>query len=236
MIDIHCHILPGIDDGPSGFSQAVKMAKIAVRDGISKIVATPHIVDDKQSIENINKCLNQLNSLLKEQNIELEVIKGGENSAILDPSLFKNFTISNTSYVLIEFPHSHLPKSAIDILFRIKNAGYSPIISHPERNQSIIENPELLLKLLDVNVLVQVTADSLTGEFGREIKMSARYLLKKGVVNVLATDAHDASFRKPILSAGLKAAAKILGKEKASRLVYKNPAAIIRGIPIYQKI
>lgn len=107
--------------------------------------------------------------------------------------------------------------------------GYFPIIVHPERNWSIIQNPELLLDLLDSDILVQITAGSLTGEIGIEAEQCARYLLKQGAVNIIASDAHGTKYRKPVLSAGLRAATKILGHEKANDLVEANPEAIIQG-------
>jgi protein-tyrosine phosphatase len=236
MIDLHCHILPGLDDGPGTFSEAVEMARIAAADGVAQIVATPHIVDDRSSVAEIEKCVAHLNTILMKQHIPMEIIQGGETSAILDPSIAANFAICNTRYLLLEFPHTHLPKKARDTLFRIRKMGYVPIIAHPERNPSIIRNPQLLLELLDNDVLVQITAGSLTGQFGRSEKQCARYLLKKGVVNILASDAHETHYRKPILSAGLKLATRILGKDGAMLLVKTNPAAIIQGQPVYQSL
>ncbi|MBU2645296.1 tyrosine protein phosphatase [bacterium] len=234
MIDLHCHILPGLDDGPGTLVQSVEMARMAADDGITRIVATPHIVDDQLSMKEVGKSVVKLNRALKHQQVPVEIIPGGETASALDPSISGDFVIANTRYLLLEFPHTHLPQTARETLFRIRKMGVTPIICHPERNPSIVDNPGLLLDLLDGDVLVQITAGSLTGQFGRDARQCARYLLKKGVVTVMASDGHETRDRKPVLSAGVKAAARILGQEKAMALVKTNPAAIIQGKRIYQ--
>lgn len=228
MIDLHCHILPSIDDGSRDIEQSIRMAKIAVKDGMQKIVATPHIGEDSSVDEIKNRC-NLLNQRLKELKIPLEILPGGEIPSAIAPTINNKFTINQTKYVLIEFPHAYLPQSARETLFNLVSAGLHPIISHAERNSSIVQNPDRLLEILDTNILVQVTAGSLTGMFGRDEQQCARYLLKKGLVDVLATDAHEDDYRRPELSPGLKIAKKLIGKTAADRLVYYNPAAIIKG-------
>lgn len=117
MIDLHCHILPGIDDGPADFPQSLCMVKIAASDGITKIVATPHVIDNTLPAKHIKELIDRLNLLIKQQNVQVEILFGAEISAMLDPSIIKGFSIDNTKYVLIEFPHLHLPKTAREILF-----------------------------------------------------------------------------------------------------------------------
>ncbi len=229
MIDLHCHILPGIDDGPEDFSQSLEMAKIAAHDGITKIVATPHVSDNNLSVAHVKELVGQLNLLLHQQNIQVEVLFGAEISSMLDLSFSKGFSINNTKYVLVDFPHMHLPITAREILFKLRALEYFPIIAHPERNWSIIKNPNLLLDLLEFGIFVQITAGSLTGEIGINAEQCARYILKQGVVDIIASDAHGTKYRKPVLSAGLKSAAKILGREKANALVKANPEAVIQG-------
>lgn len=232
MIDIHCHILPQIDDGPSNIRESIEMAKLACQDGITTIVATPHIKERLYPADVIKESLSLLNTRLVELGIPVTILFGAEVNALLDASYLKDYAIQGTNYILLEFPYSHLPRNAKDILFNMALKGFSPIISHPERNPSIMKNPNLLLNLLDSNIFVQITAGSLAGEFGKESRQCATYLLKKGSVNFIASDAHSAKGRRPILTAGLKIAEKIIGKENAFNLVKTNPEALIKGIPL----
>ncbi|MDX9787062.1 MAG: CpsB/CapC family capsule biosynthesis tyrosine phosphatase [Desulfobacterales bacterium] len=229
MIDIHCHILPGIDDGPSSIEASVEMAKIAATDGIETIVATPHVQEKTPSVSAIESALAALNERLKSEGIPIRVLRGADVPSHLNPADLRHRTINSTRYILIEFPHSHLPASARETLFNLSVHGYRPIITHPERNSSVIRRPETLLNLLSSDVKVQITADSLTGHFGADIAACARFLLKKGVVDFLATDAHSATYRQPVLSDAVRIAGKILGKAKAAQLVTTNPAAVIAG-------
>jgi len=214
MIDIHCHILPGVDDGASDMDESVAMAKIAADDGITRIVATPHVKDLSLSALRIKTAVEELNMHLKDRNIPVTILPGAEVSALIDPSLLAGYTINGTKYLLIEFSHSHFPLNTLDLIFNLMIKGYKPIIGHPERNPSIIQNPQILFNSIHSGVLVQITADSLTGFFGRNIRACASYLLKKDVVNFVATDAHSSGCRSPILSKGLEVAEKIIGRKK----------------------
>jgi len=229
MIDIHCHILPGIDDGALSVEDSVKMARVAASDGIRKVVATPHISDGQCLQETIKEKIHHLNHVLDELGIPVEILPGAEVQYLFDPLKIKACTINNTAYALIEFPFEYLPSTAKEIIFKLIINGLKPIIAHPERNLSIIRNPEMLLHLLDEQVYVQITADSIAGTFGREIEKCATHLLKKGWVDVMASDAHSSGYRCPNLSKGLRRAEKIIGKQNAQRLVKENPEAIISG-------
>ncbi len=232
MIDLHCHILPGVDDGPLDFHTAVRMAEIAARDGIETIVATPHVKDAPWPASRFKALVGQLNTCLDKSGIPVRIVQGGDVSALNEPDTLQDFTINNSRYILIEFPHSYMPNNSRDILFNLSVRGFCPIITHPERNLSVMQNPDKFLGILNGNALVQITAGSLTGEFGRNEKSCALHLLRKGVVSFIATDAHSADFRKPILSAGLKVAQKVIGMEKARKLVTDNPSAVLHDLPV----
>jgi protein-tyrosine phosphatase len=232
VIDIHCHILPGIDDGPEHIDESLEMAKIASLDGITTIVATPHIKEPPYPAEDIEIKVAALNDRLTEKGIPLNVLQGADVSSTVDVSSLRGYTINRTRYILIEFPHLYLPGNAKDIIFRLMMHGYRPIITHPERNLSILENPKPFLELLDTGLLVQITADSITGAFGPDIRECASYFLKKGVVNFIATDAHSSRERRPELSGAVKIAAGILGREQANRLVTLNPGNVVQGTAI----
>jgi len=229
MIDIHCHILPGVDDGPSDIDGSIKMARIAVSNDIQKIVATPHVNNHRLSYDQIISDTNRLNLKLDALDIPLEILPGAEVVPVLTPEEIATFPINHTKYVLIEFPLDYMPQNAQEIIFNLVINGLKPIIAHPERNQAIIKKPDKLFNLLDSNVYVQITADSISGAFGRDVQKSAIRLLKKRVVDVIASDAHSHSFRTPNLSKGLKKAISIIGRENAMPLVLNNPEAIING-------
>lgn len=232
MIDIHCHILPEIDDGPSDMFESIEMSRIAAMDGISTVVATPHIKNRLYPAELIGGKVAELNNRIAGEGISLEVLQGADVNALIDPGLLKSYTINGTGYVLIEFPHSHLPANAREIIFRLIVDGFQPILTHPERNGSVLRDPSLLFRLVESGILVQITADSLSGGFGPEVQRCAIFLLEKGVVSFIASDAHSSIGRRPELSGGLKVAEKILGRERAWKLVSTNPEAVISGVTV----
>ncbi len=218
-----------MDDGPATMEHSLEMARIAVKDGIRQIVATPHVMGKENAPDLIRRNVDILNSELRGEKISLEILPGADVYGLLDVRDLKNYTINGSDYLLFEFPHSHLPPNAEEMIFAVLLEGLKPIITHPERNPSIIENPERLFDLIRLGALVQVTADSLTGHFGPEARECAAYLIRKNAVHFLATDAHSPESRKPVLSRGLRAAARLIGKEAANRLVFANPAIVLSG-------
>jgi protein-tyrosine phosphatase len=229
MIDIHCHILWDIDDGPADFDGSMAMARLAAAAGTRQLVATPHIHDAQQSPEIIAEKVAHLNQALQAEGVDLEILCGGDNLYNLGAENLARFSINGTHYTLVEFPHTHLPAYAGDAIFEALHHGLVPIITHPERNPSIVKDPKLIFEMVESGALVQLTAESLTGGFGPAAKACSRYLLKKKMVHFLASDGHSAKHRPPILSAGVKAAAKIVGKDAARKLVFDNPGKIVRG-------
>ena len=232
MIDIHCHILWDIDDGPVDFDGSMAMARLAAADGTRQLVATPHIHDAQQPPEIIAEKAAYLNEALQAEGVDLEILCGGDNLYNLGVWNLARFSINGTHYSLVEFPHTNLPANADEEIFEALHHGLVPIITHPERNPSIAQNPQLIFEMVESGALVQLTAESLTGGFGSAAKACSRYLLKKKMVHFLASDGHSAKNRPPVLSAGLKAAAKIVGKDAARRLVFENPAKVVQGMDL----
>ncbi|MEW6594353.1 MAG: CpsB/CapC family capsule biosynthesis tyrosine phosphatase [Thermodesulfobacteriota bacterium] len=233
MIDIHCHILPAIDDGPADLATAVAMARLAAADGITTIVATPHLNSRLYDQREIGDRLALLSEALRREGLALELLAGADVSAMLPPDALRSFTINRSRYLLVEFPHAYLPGNAREILYEFVLQGFWPIITHPERNGGIVANPGLLLDLLADGIFVQLTAGSLTGDFGPAPEACAQYLLRRGAVHFLATDAHSPGRRPPLLSAGLAVASEIIGREEALRLVHHNPAAVLADLPLH---
>jgi len=229
MTDIHCHILAGIDDGPIDIKESIEMANIAYADGIEKIVATPHITTDNYSPEHIEEKVIELNYYIKDAGISCEILAGGEVSIINTPEVIKRYCINKTKYVLIELPN-YISSLVKETLFKLVTDGIVPIISHPERNFFIINGGiSTIEELIKSGCLIQITAESLTGTFGENVKIFSIYLLKKGYVHVIASDAHGIKYRRPVLSPAIRIAEKFIGKEKTLKLVNDNPISIINN-------
>lgn len=197
MIDIHCHILPGVDDGPETIEESLIMAKEAVNEGIKIIIATPHHMNNKYE-NNKGKILKQvknLNELLIENGIPLTILPGQENRIFGELiSNYKNgeiLTLSHTQYLFIEFPSSSVPKYAERLFYDIQIEGLIPIIVHPERNKQLLDNPELLFNMVNNGALTQVTAASLVGYFGKTIKRFSEQLIEHNLAHFIASDAHN---------------------------------------------
>jgi protein-tyrosine phosphatase len=233
MIDLHCHILPGIDDGPALMAESVEMARMAVADGIDTIVATPHVLELPYPPDRIAEGVRRFREALRSAQIPLKIQVGAEVSVLLEPARLSPYTLHATSYILFEFPHTHVPQNAGQFFFNATLAGLKPIIAHPERNPSFIRRPQLLFDLVAGGALVQLTAESLTGGFGAEVRECATYLLRKGMVHFLASDAHSSRHRIPGLSRGVAAAARVVGKAAALKLVMDHPATVLGGRELY---
>jgi protein-tyrosine phosphatase len=245
MIDIHSHILPGLDDGSSNWEESLKMARIAVADGIHAMVASPHLFKQRSvNLAEINHKVEILDKIgefkqrLLAEGIDLEVLPGCdfplsfEGLQLLDED--RVLTINDgRRYLLLEFPDSSLPPASEDICFRLHSRGITPIITHPERQFVFQEMPQKLQRLLELGCLAQLTASSLTGGFGRRVARAARTMMRQGYIQVLASDAHDTRKRPPRLQEGFKEAASLVGKDMALAMVTTIPEKIIRGEPCF---
>jgi protein-tyrosine phosphatase len=232
MIDLHCHLLPDWDDGPESWEEVEKMVEQAAEDGIQKVCLTPHIFrfsryhDDLQVLNARFEDFFQRFSSFS----QMEFYRGAE--VFVHPDLVsvieeKKLSVNGSEYVFVEFPSDQVPAGVRELFYQMQLAGYTPIISHPERNTVFGQQPELLYDLVNRGCLVQLTAMSLTGGFGHEVKKYAEQFLKHNLVHLLATDAHDSSRRKPVLSQAVEQAAKIVGQERAEAMVSDVPQAIL---------
>ncbi|HBI14608.1 MAG TPA: tyrosine protein phosphatase [Desulfobulbaceae bacterium] len=228
MIDIHCHILPGIDDGPQTLATSLAMAKMAERDGIRTLIATPHTDGIRVNRVRVEAAVHDLNLELQRLNMTLSVCPGYEIPYHLAEELSAAHTLANNGrHVLIEFPPMHLPKGALNTFFTLIAAGLVPVLAHPERNLGVLINPDVLKEMVDNGVLVQITATSITGELGPDVQRCAHHLLKQGWVHFLATDSHSPTFREPVLGRAVTLAARLIGQENAMALVEQNPRQIL---------
>jgi len=237
LIDLHCHILHGVDDGPQSLEESLSMARAAVSDGIHSVVATPHTLNGiyLNRVEEVISKVATLQNVLLENHIELKVYAGA--NVHLCPRLLERIesgdacTIDNRrKYLLLEFPTQVIPEALRDEVFWLKLNGITPIITHSERNTVIQHNLDFLHDLVSMGALIQVTAMSITGNFGGVVMQCAESLLRYRLVHVIASDAHSADRRPPILSHAVYAAAEILGSyEEAYSMVNDLPASILSG-------
>jgi protein-tyrosine phosphatase len=239
MIDIHSHILPSLDDGPKTIEESIELCKIAANDGIKKIVATPHSKDGvyEAKSDEILKKVKELNLKLKEIQLDMEILPGAELH--INENLAKNIkdgevlTINNgKKFILLELPFFFVPPATDRLIFNLRSVGIVSIIAHAERIIKFQKTPEILGQLVKSGTLVQITAQSLTGDFGSRERKCAEWLLKHEMVHFIATDVHSLTGRPPILSKALKRASKIMGEEAARALVSHNPRQIINGLDI----
>ena len=241
MIDLHCHILPELDDGPRTWEEALTMARLAVSDGIRTLVATPHLfrrrtvnLDEVNEKEAIFQQIEALRARLAEAHIPLEILAGcdfplsREALELLDED--RVITINDgRRYLQLELPDTALPPATEEICYSLQGRGLTPIITHPERHVIIQERPEKLARLLDLGCLVQLTAGSLTGRFGRRVAKLSRSLVQNGYIHLLASDAHDSQDRPPILSEAVALLTRLIGNEEAMDMVTTIPQKILGG-------
>ncbi len=241
MIDLHSHILPDLDDGAATWEDSLEMARMAVEDGIRTMVASPHLfrhravkMADVNHKEVILDKIQEFKQKLAAAALDLEILPGCDFPLCFEGlQLLENDQILTINegkrYLLFEFPDSSLPPATEDICFRLNSRGIIPIITHPERHFIFQEMPDKLQRLIDLGCLVQLTAASLTGGFGRQVARAAREMVRKGYCHILASDAHSPSFRPPLLSKALEAASSLVGRTRALAMVTTIPAKIIKG-------
>jgi protein-tyrosine phosphatase len=231
VIDLHTHILPGLDHGAGDWEEALAMCRMAVADGITTIAATPHVSDVfPNAAASIAGAVAELRGRLAQAGIPLEVVVGGDYHVRTDLSPQTVLTLGgNGRYFLLEFPYQIVPPQADAFVKVLAGRGLAPIVTHPERIASLQRDWRRLEPLVQAGALVQITAGSLLGEFGPAAGAAAKRFLKQGWVHLLASDAHGVSERQPRLSPGRAAAAKIVGAAAAQALVLDNPRAILEG-------
>ena len=238
MIDLHNHLLPGIDDGAPDLEQALALARIAVADGISHMVCTPHIHPGRydNTPASIASALQQLRQGLQQENIPLQIASAAEvrfgveiMSMVAEQSLPLLGEWQGKQVLLLEFPHSEVPHNAERLTAWLIQRHITPMIAHPERNKGLMAHPGRLKDFLKQGCLLQVTAGAVAGRFGPRAQQLAEALLKHGHVTLLASDAHNREHRPPVLSEGLASAAALIGDQAAEKLVKDNPWQIAQG-------
>ncbi len=237
MIDLHCHILPGIDDGAPDLEASLAMARTACSDGIEVVACTPHAYPGlyDNDAARIRKAVKQLQQALDEVDVPLMLTHGADIH--LMPDVLHGLregrlpTLADSRYLLVE-PSHHVPTPHFeDQVWNILASGFVPIITHPERLAWIDRHYEVFVRLAQRGVWMQITAGSLTGAFGRRARRWAERMLDDGIVHLLASDGHGVERRPVVLSEGREAAARRVGLTEAWRLVNERPRQVLEDAP-----
>lgn len=235
MIDLHCHILPGLDDGAKSLEEAVEMARIAEEEGIERIVATPHLFRENYLYEDlgiIEEKRKELHRALEAGNIHVQLFCGAEVHIAhnLMEEIRKNrssLVINRSSYMFVEFPSRHVFSGVKELFFELMSEGIIPIIAHPERNSVFVRNPSFLYELVQMGSLAQANRGSLSGIYGREAEQAVCRFLEMNLIHFIGSDGHNTNALAPRLSEAKKMAEGIIGKEGAMALVKDNPGAVL---------
>jgi protein-tyrosine phosphatase len=237
MIDLHNHLLPGIDDGAKLLEETLEFLRLARRDGVDTVVATPHM---KPGVYD-----NRRETILERIALVREAQRGDEGQGVtLLPGAEVYYTADLPArartgqlmtladggrYLLLELPYQQVPMGVEEMIFQLRLLGITPVMAHPERVAYYLEDVERVAGSIRLGALMQVTAGSITGRFGEKAKSFAMRMLERGMIHVLASDSHDVRYRPPVLSKAVAAAAAVVGEEAARRMVDGTPRAILDG-------
>lgn len=235
FVDIHCHLLPGIDDGAASWDVALSMARMAVDDGICSTIVTPHQLGafSQNRGADVRRLTSELQRKLDAAGIPMSVRPGAD--VRIEPEMVPLLRAGDVlsladhrKHVLLELPHEiYFPVESV--LSQLESAGMVGVLSHPERNQGILANQEVVLPLVERGCLMQVTAGSLTGTFGSASRRCAESLLQQGLVHFIASDAHGTRSRRPLLTQAFARTAELCGEQTADELFKSNPQAVFDG-------
>lgn len=236
MIDLHCHFLPGVDDGPETMAEALDLARAAVADGITHSVLTSHVHPGRYANQrsNLQVAVDAFRLELQSAGIPLEVRVGGE--ARLSPELIDLIAENQVPFLgtqngyrilLLEFPHQLIPMGSMRFVSSLIKSGIRPLIAHPERNKAIMTNPDKVREFTEAGCWLQLTAGSVAGRFGSQAEETAFKLIDAGWNCLLATDAHNLHSRPPLMTEGRAAIAARYGEAAAHAMVQVKPAGII---------
>lgn len=233
MIDIHCHILPGVDDGPKDWDAALNLLRAAEADGTTGMVATSHVVDrlDTAMEKLYTDVFTELKGRAAEAGIGLKLWLAGEvhcQTAFAPTSPLATFN-HNGKYLLVELPMAQVPADFKDLIFNLELEGIVPILAHPERNAVLMQKPAMVHDWIERGILMQINAGSLLGRFGRPSQQMAVTMLDHNWVHFVASDAHSTRSRPPGLSEAYAIIEKKYGRHKAQALFLRHPLAAVEG-------
>lgn len=234
-MDVHSHIVPGVDDGAKTLEESVAMLRLAAESGTTDIVATPHANHEfafepeviAAKLEEMRRAVD--GAIRIHTGCDFHLSYDNIQDSLQNPT---KYTINHKNYVLVEFSDLLIPKTTDDVFYQMQSAGMTPIITHPERNMLLQRQLEKLAEWAESGCLLQVTAASFLGRFGRQAKGFADRLLQQGLVHIVASDAHDTKYRPPSLKEAHEYVSKSCGPGRAQMLFVNNPAATLTGSPL----
>ena len=239
MIDIHCHLLPGLDDGAKTIEDALGIAQQLNVAGFSTVIATPHVIEgrDRLTPERILDAIDKLNDTLKERELPLRVFPGAENYIFPDMAKWiaegKLMTLGNQGkYLLVELPRLDIPQYTDQVFFELQVAGVTPVLAHPERYKRLAEEPERLIEWAKRGVLFQTNLRSLSGHYGPEAKEFGLSMLENRLIHFVGSDAHREAQSSDAYHPELELISKQTSYEYVERITRHNPQRILEGVPI----
>lgn len=242
MIDLHFHCLPGIDDGPIDWDAAAALCRQAAAEGTTTIVATPHVLRDGWENDDPrvrDELLLKLNTLLAGAPAVLpgcEYFYSSDAVELWEQGPAGPLTgLNRGPYLLVEFPATQVPRNAGDVIHELSVIGVTPVIAHPERNLQFVREPELLESLVRKGAIAQITAASILGDLGRAAAGASYEFFRRGLVHLVASDAHNVDRRPPRLAAARERVRREWGEAAANLLFDVNPRAVVEGAVIYRE-
>lgn len=235
LVDIHNHVLPGVDDGPSSELEAILLIQNAAKNGVTHIVATPHHRNGRfdQDSNEIKNSIHILNLLIQEREIPVTILPGMEvhlHGELMQELESEILTLADShKYVLIEFPIHHIPQFTESIFYELQLKGYIPVIAHAEKNTEIRRHPKKLIDLVTKGALVQVTAGSVTGANGKDLQRFALKLCQHQMVHFIGSDAHNIQKRPFLIQQAYHVIQQKLGKELVTYF-QRNALHVLDGV------
>jgi protein-tyrosine phosphatase len=238
MIDLHCHLLPGIDDGPASLEESIELARMATSNGITHAAVTPHVHPGRYENTAVTLAddLATFRSALADHDVSLELCLGGEIRLCPEivPMMEQDLIPflgewQGKKVLLLELPHGQIPPGSENLVEWLLDRDILPMIAHPERNKAVMREVRKVDAFVELGCLFQLTAMSVAGDFGESAWLCSRKLLEMGVVTVIASDAHNAGHRPPELEPGRSAASEIVGEEESWELVLGRPKVITQS-------
>jgi len=237
MIDIHHHCLPGVDDGPRDWSESVDLCRMAAEEGIETIVATPHVLRGRWRTASREELEMKIADLQSRVGDTPRLLLGSEYFFAHDmnevlASGKSIVPLASGHYILVELAAHAVPPMLEQPFYRAQLGGWSIVLAHPERNNVLQSKPELLLSLMRAGVKTQVTAGSITGDFGAEAERAATDWIRRGYVHIVATDAHNIAKRPPRVREARARVAELAGEEMAQAIFVDNPMAVVKDVSL----
>lgn len=239
MIDIHSHILPGLDDGSKNMEETLGMVRQLYEAGFKTLIATPHVLEGRDFLSptEILATTEQVRERVAEAGIPVEILPGAENYIFPDIAKWvragKLLTLGNTGqYILVEFPMLEIPHYTDQVFFELQVLGITPVLAHPERNKGLSDEPERILDWAKKGILFQLNLRSLSGHYGPQARQLAEIMLNSDLIHVIGSDAHRVSSSELTYLEGLQSIKEIVGEERYLELTRLNPQTILDGNPL----